>query len=152
MKGTDMTTRTFTAVYQRDRADAWSAQLVEEPAVISWGRTLAGAQTHLREAAELWFDVDDLAAAGIELVTRVEFGALGDELAALRARRGQLAEVEREVGEQTRVLARRLVDDGLSLRDVAAALGVSFQRVAQLVGPTAPKHRPTSRGHGATTG
>lgn len=150
MKGADVV-RTFTAVYQRDRADAWSAQLVQEPGVISWGRTLAGAQRHLREAAQLWFDVDDLAVAGIELVTRVEFGGVGDEVAALRARRGQLAQDEHEVGEQTRALARRLVDDGLSLRDAAAALGVSFQRIAQLVGPAAAgDHPPARRRHTAT--
>ena len=142
MKKAEAAMRTFTAVYQRDPADAWSAQLMEEPAVISWGRTLAGAQQHLREAARLWFDVDDLASAGIELVTRVEFGGIADELAQLRQRRGELAVAEHQVSEQTRLLARRLVDDGLSLRDAAAALGVSFQRIAQVVGPATGGGRP----------
>ncbi len=68
-----MVKKTVLGVYRRDPAGAWSAQLAEESAVISWGRTLAGAQRHLREAAELWFAVDDLELAGIELLERVEF-------------------------------------------------------------------------------
>jgi galactokinase len=56
------------------------------------------------------------------------------ELEELRQARRRAAAAESEAGRLSRSLAARLAGDGLTLRDVGAVMGLSHQRVAQLVG------------------
>ncbi|MBI2755447.1 MAG: type II toxin-antitoxin system HicB family antitoxin, partial [Chloroflexi bacterium] len=47
--------------------------------------------------------------------------------------RSQAAEAQDAAAQLTRDAARRLVDEGLTVRDAGVLLGVSHQRIAQLV-------------------
>ena len=49
------------------------------------------------------------------------------------AARSQAARAQDEAAHLTREAARRLVEEGLTVRDAGALLGVSHQRIAQLV-------------------
>ena len=49
--------------------------------------------------------------------------------------RSQAAQAQDEAAQLTREAARRLVEEGLTVRDAGALLGVSHQRIAQLVRP-----------------
>lgn len=53
---------------------------------------------------------------------------------ATRAR-SEAAQAQDAAAQLTREAARRLVDEGLTVRDAGALLGVSHQRIAQLVRP-----------------
>jgi len=46
-----------TAVFRRDDEGYWLAELVEEPRVHAYGRTLAKARQHIVDASSLWFEV-----------------------------------------------------------------------------------------------
>lgn len=46
-----------TAVFQRDDEGYWLVELAEEPRVHTYGRTLAKARDHIRDATALWFEV-----------------------------------------------------------------------------------------------
>jgi hypothetical protein len=63
----------------------------------------------------------------------IEVGDNLDELIALTRRHvAQAAEAQKVAAEESRKVARRLKDKGLTGRDIAAVLGVSPQRVSQL--------------------
>jgi len=106
--------------------------------VSTWARTLRKAREHSREllAATLGFEsVEALANAGIVIEDRISLPAgLSDEAAELRAARAQLDELARELAKRTDHDVHILVDAGLPMRDIADALGVSHQRVAQIAG------------------
>lgn len=117
----------YTARYERDAAGNWLAELVEEPRIHSWGRSLSSARTNIHEAAELWFETDDLA-----LEEQYPSWIARPLAKAIPARR----EAERAADEAARATVhavRSLTDRGLSRRDVAEVLGLSYQRVQQLL-------------------
>ena len=63
-------------------------------------------------------------------------GSLSDvsaEVAAIKTIREQAAAEEREAATRTKELAKRLAHEGLTVRDIGSALGVTFQRAHQLV-------------------
>ncbi len=60
------------------------------------------------------------------------------EIEAVRASRAAADAANRTAAERTRVLARRLVDEGYSGAEVALMLAVTPQRVSQLVASTRP--------------
>jgi predicted RNase H-like HicB family nuclease len=128
----ELTKPTYTAVFERGREGFWEVELAEEPRVHTFGRTLAKARTHIREAAAVWFDVEEDAfevAEELRLPKPVK-----DRLArALRGR--ERAELAKETAlSLTREAAEALVRTShLSTRDAADLLGLSPQRVQQVL-------------------
>jgi len=125
----------YRAVFERDESGAWTARVPSVRGCHTHGRTLDQARRRLREALALWVDEPDKA----ELVEDVRLPA--NVKAAVRASRadgggaGGRAEAQRaEASASTTRAARALVDEvGVGFRDAAELLGVSHQRVQQLV-------------------
>ena len=66
-----------------------------------------------------------------------DIGAIsGPRITALSQERRRIADLEARNARETREVAAGLVKEGVPLRDVGEILGVSYQRVHQLVRPT----------------
>jgi predicted RNase H-like HicB family nuclease len=122
--------KTYVAVYERDADDdAWNVHIQGLDGCQTYGRSLRQAQSRIREALALWLERNPQ-----QLVIRDELppalSAVADNVA--RARR----EAERagtKAQEETSKAVKRLTDLGLSRRDAAELLGLSHQRVQQLL-------------------
>jgi predicted RNase H-like HicB family nuclease len=128
----EMTKPTYTAVFERGRDDFWEVELIEEPGVHTFGRTLAKARAHIRDATALWFDVDQDA---FELVEDVRLPkAVKASLTRARRERERAEAASAAALSTTRKAAEALVRTGhLSTRDAAELLGLSAQRVQQVL-------------------
>jgi predicted RNase H-like HicB family nuclease len=125
------TVKTYTARLEQEHDGRWSVELEEEPRVHTWGKTIDQALTRMREAAALWYQTDE---ASIELVPRpVLPKATGRTVEQARKARDQARDADRLAIEQTRKAAVALTSRGISMRDTAAILGISHQRVHQLL-------------------
>ena len=122
--------KSYTAIFERDESGSWLARIPSIRGCHTYGRTLEQARTRLREALGLWIDRPEHAV--IEEAIRLPADL---RTAIQRSRRTrEHAEWEREnAQEQTRAAAEALVGEGLSLRDAGELLGLSHQRVQQLV-------------------
>lgn len=109
----------------------WVFQCREHPGAISQSRRLSDAAQLMAEAIGFVAEVDP-ATVAIDLVPVLP-GALGEEVRQARAAVADFEQRQRDVAEVSRHVARRLREAGLSGADTAAVLGVSPQRVSQLV-------------------
>ncbi len=122
----------YEVVLERDAGGRWLAHVPSVAGCHTHGRTLAQTRERIREALSLW--VEDADTAVLVEGIRLPEGALAvirrSRLARSRAERARV-----RATESTGAAARMLVGDlGLSVRDAAALLGLSHQRVQQLVG------------------
>lgn len=113
-------------------ADLWVVD-VPELDVTGQARNLASAEREARELIGVWLDVP---AGEVDVV--MDYSGVDPEawrlLAQARTVQAAADEMIRAAAVTRRQAARRLVrDNGLSLRDAAAVLGVTFARVQQLV-------------------
>jgi len=124
--------KVLTAVFDRDDDGYWLVELEEEPRVHTYGRTLAKAREHIVDATALWFEV---APEDLNLVEDVRLPARVKATLELARKEREHAQVAQEAAAgATREAARALVKDGrLSVRDAADVLGLSHQRVQQLL-------------------
>ena len=135
----EATVKTYTARLEQENDGRWSVELEEEPRAHTWGKTIDQALTRMREAAALWFQTDE---ASIELVPRpVLPKATGRTVEQARKARDQARNADRLAIDQTRKAAVALTSRGISMRDAAAILGISHQRVHQLLTPETPPRR-----------
>jgi predicted RNase H-like HicB family nuclease len=133
------TVKTYTARLEQEHDGRWSVELEEEPRVHTWGKTIDQALNRVREAAALWYQTDE---ASIELVPRAVLPRATDRtVEQARKAREQARDADRLAIEQTRKAAVALTSRGISMRDAAAILGISHQRVHQLLTQDEPPRR-----------
>lgn len=119
------------ATFERDERGAWIAWVPSVPGCHTYGRTIEQARRRLKEALELWVEnVDET-----EIVEDVRLPTQAEEALRTSARARSEAEHRRALAhEATAHTAKMLVNDlRLSLRDAGELLGLSYQRVLQLV-------------------
>jgi predicted RNase H-like HicB family nuclease len=120
----------YKAIFERDESGSWLARIPSIPGCHTSGRTLEQTRTRLREALGLWIERPEDAV--IEEAIRLR----GDLRTAIQRSRRTRERAEREqenAQTQTRAAAEALVKEGVSLRDAGELLGLSHQRVQQLV-------------------
>jgi predicted RNase H-like HicB family nuclease len=143
MPKTETSTTIYHAAFELDPAGQWLAQIIELPAVHTFGRTLGKAREYLADALALWLDVPVESLNG-----RIEFAApalpdvVRESVEKALTEREIADSVNRVASQQVTEAAVRLVEDAhLSLRDAADILGISHQRVQQLVASGRPERR-----------
>lgn len=123
-------TKNYVAVYERDREnDAWLVHIKGIDGCQTYGRTLRQAEARIREALAVWLDrePDQLV---ITPEWPMEVTRLASEVSQIRH---NAERVSNEAAAKTARAARRLERMGLSRRDTADVLGISHQRVQQLL-------------------
>lgn len=122
--------RRYVALYERDpESNAWLVHIEDIEGCHTYGRTLRQAGERIEEALALWLDREP---DGFHIEHRWP-----DKLVALAsgvAEARQLAAETANTANDTTVSAvKRLDRIGLSRRDTAEILGISHQRVQQLL-------------------
>lgn len=122
--------KTYVAIYERDKVDdAWNVRIEGLDGCQTYGRSLHQAQTRIREALALWVDREPS-----ELVIRDHLPKKLEVVAENVARARREADTAgQKAHRQTVRAAKTLTDLGLSRRDAAEVLGLSHQRVQQLL-------------------
>lgn len=124
------TVRRFT-VRARRIGGWWALDVDGAPGVHTQVRRLEQAEEMAREAIG---GVMDISADSFEIVVAPEMPApVRTIVEQATTARSQAAQAQDTAAQLTRDAARRLVQEGLTVRDAGSLLGVSHQRIAQLV-------------------
>ncbi len=126
-----MTRASYRVVLERDESGSWIARIPDVPGCHTHGRTLVQARRRIREALSLWVDDADGAQLHeeIRLPRQIRLALQRSSSARQRAER-ERAEATEAMARAARTLVREL---DVGMRDAAELLGVSHQRVQQLV-------------------
>lgn len=134
--------KTYTARLEREKDGRWSVELEEEPRVHTWGKTVDQALARMLEAAALWFQTDE---ASIVLTPKAVLTKTAMRtVEQARQARDQARDADRLALDKMQRAAAELASKGISMRDAAAILGISHQRVHQLLATDA--HEQTNTG------
>jgi len=122
--------KTYVVVYERDESGHWTATVPSVKGCHSYGRSINEARVRVREALGLFVQ----GAKRAQLVDDVRLPAAARSLLTkLRATRARAERQQAQAMRATRDVARRLSEVGLSVRDTGELVGVSHQRVQQLL-------------------
>jgi len=116
---------------ERDEGGWWVASIPDVPGCHTQARTIAQAKERIREALGLF--IGD-AAEAVELVAKAELPASVRRAVEQSHRLRERADAEvTKAAEATREAAEELTNLGLSTRDAGELLGLSRQRVHQVL-------------------
>jgi len=136
---------TYTVKIERDETGAWVARVPEVPGCHTYGRSLRQAKRRIREALALW--VDDADRAELSFDVRLPREA-ARSVARARSVREAADRAQREALDVTRRTATELTRSSrLSIRDAAELLGVSHQRIQQLLAAVRESSTPKRGGY-----
>ncbi len=121
---------TYTARARRS-GSWWAIDVPELPGVYSQARRLDRVEPMARDAIALFLDVDP---ATLDIRVETDLPAdLRRDVEAVGRLRAEADRLQAESSGAMRHLTHDLLGRGLSVRDAAAILGISHQRVSQLV-------------------
>jgi predicted RNase H-like HicB family nuclease len=124
------TTKTYTAIYERENdEDAWNVHIKGIDGCQTYGRSLRQAHHRIREALAVWLDQDP-GSFTIRDQLPAELTAVA---ASVSRARGAAERAGVKAQQQTAEAAKALTELGLSRRDAGELLGLSHQRVQQLL-------------------
>jgi predicted RNase H-like HicB family nuclease len=122
---------TYRIELERDESGTWIVRSPDVPGFHTYGRSLRQARNRAREALSLW--VEDADAAGLEFQYHLP-KQWREATRGFRQARTRAIEAERAAQIRATDAANYLTAVcGLSLRDTAELLGLSHQRVQQLI-------------------
>ena len=117
----------FRVLLSHDDDDGWSARVEGLTGCRAQASTIARACAHLRAALPRY---GVSRTVGFDLVLE---DAVGARVRSLRVLRERTERAAREMHDETRRLAATLAAQGLTVRDIGELLGVSYQRVQQII-------------------
>jgi hypothetical protein len=121
--------KTYHAEVDRD-GRVWRIRVLEVQRTTQ-ARTLREVEPMARDLIAI---MDDIPADSFNVNVRITLPAeIAAELERSAALREEAARNQAQAAQLSRLAARHLRDQGLPLRDVGQALGVSFQRAKQLI-------------------
>jgi predicted RNase H-like HicB family nuclease len=126
--------RTLKVRFERDASGWWIVTIPEIQGCRTQGRSIAEGRRRIREALELFLSKSEAERARFidDVRLAAEASRTVQGVAAVRRRSDALrARVQEETRAAVDLLTRKA---GLSVRDAAEVLGISHQRVQQLVG------------------
>ena len=126
-----MSRRTYAATVTRE--GRWWMVAIPELDGLTQARRLAEAELMAREWIAVTLDTPLEDVAVTVTVERVGGIDVAGALAKIRSEREQAAALERDASELQARLAKALAAEDVPVRDIGAAMGVSFQRAHQLV-------------------
>src|SRR5882672_7890161 len=122
--------RRYVAIYERDpESDAWLVHVDGIDGCHTYGRTLRQAGERIHEALAVWLDREP----GDFAIEHHWPERITELASAVEKARCASADASRTANDATVSAARRLATMGLSRRDTAEILGISHQRVQQLL-------------------
>lgn len=122
---------TYVVRVRRGASNWWVIEVPSVPGVITQARRIDQVEEMARDALGLFLDVDP---AGLEVQVDLELPeAWARVVDDARQARVASEKADRAAADAVRRAARELTSAGLSMRDVGSIMGVSHQRVAQLV-------------------
>lgn len=120
----------YIALYERDAdSGTWTVAVKGLTGCQTYGRSLRQAQRRIREALALWLDVEP---DTLQLRDQLPRDLTSVAEGVARARR-HLDLAGAKAQQETADAVRRLTELGLSRRDAAELLGLSHQRVQQVL-------------------
>jgi predicted RNase H-like HicB family nuclease len=124
-------TNAYRVIIERDETGAWIAHVRGVRGCHTYGRTLDQVRRRIREALSLWVEDADTAelVEEIRLPGEARQAIRRSSAARTRAERGR-DNAQRATTTAAKLLVERL---GLGVRDAGDLLGLSYQRVQQLV-------------------
>ena len=143
----EATKTTYRAVAERE--DGWWIITVPELDIVTQARRVDQIEHMARDLIAVWLEVDyDTVAVDVDV--RIP-GAWQEEVQAVEKAQAESAAAAEAASAQMRRTASRLHAQGLTVRDVGHLLGVSPQRVSQLLkeGPGAKRVRVPMTGEEA---
>lgn len=130
-----MTSRARAKSYQVDvvrSGNWWSITVPALTGVFSQAKRLDQVEAMAREAIALMLDIDNADVGDIEVVVTPPAN-VADVLERLRAFMATATEATEAAAEARHEVAKLLRDEGLPMRDVGELIGVSHQRVSQIL-------------------